>query len=89
MGRSQGPCRASSARNCYAPLGAPLPRIISGETGKETGTPSPDKTRAGGALSCSVVIAGLDPAIHLFAKRWTRGSSPRVTKERKRGCLKL
>jgi hypothetical protein len=26
------------------------------------------------------VIAGLDPAIHLFPKaRWTRGSSPRVT----------
>jgi hypothetical protein len=41
--------------------------------------------------SVSAVIAGLDPAIHLFARilmrrtrilmrrRWTRGSSPRVT----------
>ena len=47
--RSQDARRASSARNCYAPLGAPLPRIISGETGKETGTPSPDKTRVASA----------------------------------------
>src|SRR5215475_1531749 len=36
---------------------------------------------------CSV-IAGLDPAIHqlrkmLLAKRWTRGSSPRVTQSKK------
>jgi hypothetical protein len=35
--------------------------------------------------SISAVIAGLDPAIHPFRKkalmrrRWTRGSSPRVT----------
>jgi hypothetical protein len=35
--------------------------------------------------SVSAVIAGLDPAIHpfrkeaLMQKRWTRGSSPRVT----------
>jgi hypothetical protein len=35
--------------------------------------------------SASAVIAGLDPAIHPFCKkalmrrRWTRGSSPRVT----------
>jgi hypothetical protein len=26
-----------------------------------------------------VVIAGLDPAIHLFQRRWMRGSSPRMT----------
>jgi hypothetical protein len=29
------------------------------------------------------VIAGLDPAIHLFARRWMRGSSPRMTKQDK------
>jgi hypothetical protein len=28
-----------------------------------------------------LVIAGLDPAIHLFARRWMRGSSPRITGE--------
>src|SRR5262249_5391979 len=27
------------------------------------------------------VIAGLDPAIHILANGWTRGSSPRVTDE--------
>jgi hypothetical protein len=36
--------------------------------------------------SHSSVIAGLDPAIHLLSqsvlrRRWTRGSSPRVTPE--------
>jgi hypothetical protein len=40
--------------------------------------------RANRGASVSAVIAGLDPAIHLFARilmrrRWTRGSSPRVT----------
>jgi len=39
-----------------------------------------------GSHGLSFVIAGLDPAIHLFAKTllrsgWTRGSSPRVTPE--------
>src|SRR6185503_601590 len=31
--------------------------------------------------SLLIVMAGLDPAIHPFSRRrWTRGSSPRVTK---------
>jgi len=42
-------------------------------------------TSAGdGGEACPIVMAGLDPAIHLLRKeflrrRWTRGSSPRVT----------
>jgi hypothetical protein len=36
--------------------------------------------------ACPIVMAGLDPAIHLLReeflrRRWTRGSSPRVTGE--------
>ena len=39
-----------------------------------------------GSHGLAFVIAGLDPAIHLFAKTllrsgWTRGSSPRMTPE--------
>src|SRR5260221_9540330 len=37
-------------------------------------------THAGTAVKNQFrVVAGLDPAIHLFAKKWARGSSPRVT----------
>jgi hypothetical protein len=30
-------------------------------------------------FNIQVVVAGLDPATHLFPRRWMRGSSPRMT----------
>jgi hypothetical protein len=49
---------------------------------RESGEAGEGQTRA----AIAVVIAGLDPAIHpvrkkVLRRRWTRGSSPRVTKE--------
>ena len=62
-------------------------RFVGEKCGREAGE---GQTRA----AIAVVIAGLDPAIHpvrekLLRKRWTRGSSPRVTEELRRGILPL
>jgi len=48
-------------------------RVKPGHDDKKKNRQNPD-TRAGGRILFLVVMAGLDPAIHLFCRRWITGS---------------
>jgi hypothetical protein len=80
--RLQDARRASSARKCCCAARRSAPPLW-GTRKKRQASRRLSKTRAGGALSCSVVIAGLDPAIHLSCKRMDARVEPGMTKERK------